>query len=57
MTACKDDPKITISKTNVSLEVGESITIDYTIDPVDTKIDWSTDNPAMVSVSDGKVTV
>lgn len=56
LTACKDDPIITIKQTAVSLEVGETLTIDYTVDPVDTIVKWDIDDQTILNISEGKVT-
>jgi len=56
LTGCKDDPIITIKQTEVSLEVGETLTIDYTVEPVDTIIKWDMDDQTILNISEGKVT-
>ena len=56
LTACKDSPTITIKQTEVSLEVGETLTIDYTVDPVETIVMWDIDDQTILNVFEGKVT-
>jgi uncharacterized protein (TIGR02145 family) len=61
VTSCKDPisvTKVTLSETSISLTIGESLTLIATVEPdnaTNKKHIWSSSNPAVASVADGKI--
>lgn len=56
VTGCKEDPIITLNKQSIVLEVGESETIDVSVEP-ETKLVWESKNSEIASVDEnGKIT-
>lgn len=57
--ACGDGDKvngITLDRTDVSIETGETVTLTATVDPEGTEVEWSTSAAGVATVSDGVVT-
>lgn len=54
----KKPQEVTLNKSSVTVKVGESMTLSFTINPEDAKdktVSWTTSNDAIATVSEGKV--
>lgn len=49
-------PSVSLSNESISLTIGQSTTLTATAKPSGASVSWSSDNPGVATVSDGKVT-